>query len=150
MYFVDRSLLEQRLAYIDELQELLSRADSSSTLDRLALERACHMLIESMMDTGNQIIDGFIMRDPGSFEDIVDIMVDETVLTEEEGHAVRRLLPWRKELLQQYHTLDHAALMKAFRAEEAVLRAFPAQVKRYLEQEMGPVSAFIPKKEEDE
>ena len=33
--------------------------------------------MESMMDVGNLMIDGFIMRDPGSYEDIIDILVDE-------------------------------------------------------------------------
>ena len=29
------------------------------------------------------MIDGFIMRDPGSYEDIIDIMEDERVITTE-------------------------------------------------------------------
>lgn len=28
------------------------------------------------------MIDGFIMRDPGSYDDIMDILVDEKVVTE--------------------------------------------------------------------
>ena len=35
-----------------------------------------------MMDVGNLMIDGFIMRDPGSYEDIIDILIDEKVITQ--------------------------------------------------------------------
>ena len=38
-------------------------------------------VIESIIDVGNTMIDGFIMRDPGGYEDIIDIMEDEKVIT---------------------------------------------------------------------
>ncbi|GAA3319942.1 hypothetical protein GCM10020331_028930 [Ectobacillus funiculus] len=39
------------------------------------------------LDVGNAIIDGFIMRDPGSYEDIIDILVDEKGCTAERGRG---------------------------------------------------------------
>ena len=50
-----------------------------------ALERIVHLLVECILDTGNDMIDGFIMRDPGSYDDIMDILVDEKVVPTEEG-----------------------------------------------------------------
>lgn len=35
------------------------------------------------------MIDGFIMRDPGSYDDIMDILVDEKVVTEKEGDELK-------------------------------------------------------------
>ena len=35
------------------------------------------------------MIDGFIMRDPGSYEDIIDILMDERVISAEEGQAMK-------------------------------------------------------------
>ena len=49
---------------------------------QLALERMVQISIDSVLDVGNAMIDGFIMRDPGSYEDIIDILLDEKVITE--------------------------------------------------------------------
>lgn len=59
MYFVDREELTFKLAYINQLSQVLEESEG------YALERIAHMLIESVVDVGNMIIDGFIMRDPG-------------------------------------------------------------------------------------
>lgn len=40
-------------------------AFGTSDKDRLALERTASVLIEAVIDVGNQMIDAFIMRDPG-------------------------------------------------------------------------------------
>ena len=32
------------------------------------------MLIESSVDIGNMIIDAFILRDPGNYKDVIDIL----------------------------------------------------------------------------
>lgn len=42
------------------------------------------------------MIDGFIMRDPGSYDDIMDILVDEKVVTEEEGTHLKQFISYRK------------------------------------------------------
>ena len=56
-----------------------------------ALERIVHLLVECILDTGNDMIDGFIMRDPGSYDDIMDILVDEKVVPEGEGSQLKSL-----------------------------------------------------------
>lgn len=43
-----------------------------------------------MLDVGNAVIDGFIMRDPGSYEDIIDILQDEKVISEEKAMQFKR------------------------------------------------------------
>ncbi|QKS72188.1 DUF86 domain-containing protein [Paenalkalicoccus suaedae] len=149
MYFVDRSLIEARLRYLEELTEHFPQVkEATDKISILALERIGHMIIETMMDVGNQMIDGFIMRDPGSFEDIVHIMIDERVVTKEEGEAIERLLPYRKELLQNYTGYDVEALKKGFEQELSTIQVFPERIRTYLVNELGPVSAFIPQKED--
>jgi uncharacterized protein YutE (UPF0331/DUF86 family) len=88
------------------------------------------------------MIDGFIMRDPGSYDDIMDILVDEKVVTEEEGAQLKQLIAYRKTLVQQYQLADSAELYKLITAHLAVLQAFPKRIRIYLETELGPVSAF--------
>ncbi|PIB45003.1 hypothetical protein AOA59_08845, partial [Pseudomonas sp. 2822-15] len=78
MYFVDRELIEDRLNVLEKQLKLFSAHESwEKELDQLALERIAHMTIEIIIDVGNQMIDGFIMRDPGSYDDVIDILIDE-------------------------------------------------------------------------
>ncbi|HLQ82536.1 MAG TPA: HepT-like ribonuclease domain-containing protein, partial [Pseudogracilibacillus sp.] len=65
MYFVDRSKIEKILVYMDELLNEIKDKPFDSKLEKLGLQRSTQMVIESIMDVGNMMIDGFIMRDPG-------------------------------------------------------------------------------------
>jgi uncharacterized protein YutE (UPF0331/DUF86 family) len=147
VYFVDRELLEKRLTYFEGLVADFKQLPKTPCRETsLMTERLCHMMIEVIMDAGNQMIDGFIMRDPGSYEDIIDILVDEHVLSEKEGQDITSLIPWRKELLQNYTELDVTKLFHAFQHNVESLSHYPDRLKKYLENELGPVSAFLPKK----
>ena len=44
------------------------------------------------------MIDGFIMRDPGSYDDIFDILEDEKVITEEMCGSFKNVIQLRKNL----------------------------------------------------
>lgn len=143
MYFVDRNKIEHTLGFFERQLALFhSQTDWKSEIEGLALERIGHLLIECILDTGNDMIDGFIMRDPGSYDDIMDILVDEKVVTEEEGAQLKQLIAYRKTLVQQYQLADSAELYKLITAYLAVLQAFPKRIRIYLETELGPVSAF--------
>ncbi|MFJ1449323.1 DUF86 domain-containing protein [Bacillus halotolerans] len=143
MYFVDRNKIEHTLGFFERQLALFhSQTDWKSEIEGLALERICHLLIECILDTGNDMIDGFIMRDPGSYDDIMDILVDEKVVTEEEGAELKQLIAYRKTLVQQYQLADSAELYKLITAHLAVLQVFPKRIRSYLETELGPVSAF--------
>ncbi|MCD8511041.1 MAG: DUF86 domain-containing protein [Bacillus sp. (in: Bacteria)] len=146
MYFVDRKLLEERLQYLEEINHVFSQqAEWESSVEKLALERIAHMMIEVMMDVGNQLIDGFIMRDPGSYNDVIDILIDERVLLKEEEKSYKNIIKLRKELLQNYMEIDHLQMAKLLQKELKIIGLFPEKVRRYLESELGPVSAFLPK-----
>ncbi|WP_096190051.1 DUF86 domain-containing protein [Evansella halocellulosilytica] len=148
MYFVDRKLIEERLQYMEQLIETFSKEKSLESKDQqFMLERIAHMTIEVMIDVGNQMIDGFIMRDPGSYDDVVDILLDEKVISKDDANSIKQLIPWRKALLQQYTKVDHNRLYQAFHKESVTLLNFPGKVRIYLENELGPVSAFLPQKD---
>ncbi|EIT87177.1 hypothetical protein A374_02949 [Fictibacillus macauensis ZFHKF-1] len=145
MYFVDRTKIEQTLVHMENLLKAVeSLKECTSTIEQLALERATHIVIESMMDVGNAIIDGFIMRDPGSYEDILDIFWDEKVLTESEAASLKQVVSLRKMLVQQFIDVDHAHLQEVLTKQASALSTFSSSVRRYLEKELGPVSAFLP------
>ena len=144
MYFVDRNKIEEILAYMDELLELLDGHNFSTTVDNLARERIVHILIESTLDVGNMMIDGFIMRDPGSYEDIIDILMDERVISGEEGAHIKEIILLRKMLTQDYIQMNHDELYKTIQKHIAVVEKYPANIHSYLEKELGPASAFVP------
>ncbi|WP_209125760.1 DUF86 domain-containing protein [Alkalihalobacillus sp. BA299] len=147
MYFVDREKIENTLKHIELL---LNRYRGQSLwetdIEMLALERIGHNLIESMIDVGNAMIDGFIMRDPGSYEDIIDILEDEKVIKGEVAEKIRNVIRFRKPLVQAYVTVNHDQLISTLAENVTAIEAFPGAVRDYLESELGPVSAFLPKK----
>ena len=99
-------------------------------------------MIEAVLDVGNAMIDGFIMRDPGSYEDIIDILDDEKVVTPEMSVGLKKIVLFRKMLVQQYTAVDHASLIETFKSELPHLKLFSEKVREYLTNELGPVSAF--------
>jgi uncharacterized protein YutE (UPF0331/DUF86 family) len=144
MYFVDRGKLETTLVFLEKQISLFSsQVDWSTPIEKAALERITHLIIESVLDAGNAIIDGFIMRDPGSYEDIIEILIDEKVVTKKTGTSLKTLVQYRKVLVQLYTEIDHTELLNQFSSLIGDVALFPKNVRDYLENELGPVSAFI-------
>jgi len=143
MYFVDREKLETTLAFLEKQINLFSSQNQWETpIEKAALERITHLMIESVLDVGNAMIDGFIMRDPGSYEDIIEILIDEKVVTPESGKSLKILVQKRKELVQLYTEINHSDLYLQVSNHMQVLAIFPKNVRDYLQNELGPVSAF--------
>lgn len=143
MYFVDREKIGETLHFLErQLSLLADKKDWATDYEKAALERIAHTIIEAILDVGNAMIDGFIMRDPGSYEDIVDILTDEKVITEKMSESFKKIIAFRKMLVQQYTDIHHDALQKEFTAQLPELKLFPPKVRKYLDNELGPVSAF--------
>ncbi len=142
MYFVDQSKMEELLLYMEKLLHELSSRPYTGMVEKLALERTGHMLIESLLDTGNMMIDGFIMRDPGSYEDIIDILVDEKVLPADEEQSYKQVVQLRKTLVQDYMTVDHDRIAAVLLENKPVLEQFGTHVRNYLKNELGVANAF--------
>lgn len=146
MYFVNREKIEQTLVYMEKVESQLSVIhDLNDLTEKLALERIAYVLIESFIDVGNNMIDGFIMRDPGGYEDIIDILEDEKVVICEDALALKALIGVRKQLVQNYTDVNHQQLLDLFITYKQAVTNFPAAIRRYLVEELGPVSAFLPK-----
>lgn len=149
MYFVDRRNIEELLSHMEWCMETFAgHQEWSQPVDRFALERLAHVLIETILDVGNQMIDGFIMRDPGGYADIIDILCDEKVLAQEDGSTLKDLIEQRKPLVRSYTAIDHNKLRDLLTASLPALQRFPESIRRYLDEELGPVSAFLPEDEQ--
>jgi uncharacterized protein YutE (UPF0331/DUF86 family) len=147
MYFVDRGKLEERLLLMERLTAFLedyTMVPSENEQQRLAFERAIHVVIEAVLDVGNEMIDGFIMRDPGSYEDIIEILRDESVVSEKEAEMLTKWVLLRKLLVNQYHQDHTEEVWKVYQSSKPAILQFPIQVRTYLQEQLGPISAFIP------
>lgn len=143
MYFVDRDKIEETLLFMEKNIAIWKNQEKLETdIERLALERIIQVVIEGMLDVGNAMIDGFIMRDPGSYEDIIDILEDEKVILEQEALSLKEIIQFRKELVQNYINVNHNKLTEIITKNEIALQSFPENIRKYLTEELGPVSAF--------
>lgn len=143
MYFVNRSEIEATITHIDEQLAIVEAATSFSTeLEKLGLERIVHIVIESMLDVGNMMIDGFIMRDPGSYHDIIDILVDEKVIPSEEEDRYKAVIDLRQMLVQDYLNIDHEHVEQILFSNKDVLKQFSTRIRTYLTNELGVANAF--------
>ncbi|GIO25130.1 DUF86 domain-containing protein [Oceanobacillus sp. J11TS1] len=142
MYFVDQQKIGQTLTFMNQILETFSSHSYKSPLEQLALERMVHTFIEGVLDVGNMMIDGFIMRDPGSYEDIIDILVDEKVIPANEEAVYKALINWRKPLVHEYQSIDHTSLEQFFRENLSILTHFSERINTYLQEELGVANAF--------
>ncbi len=146
VYFVDRNKITKNLQYLDGLLAILESEDNwlENDIKKLAIERIGHNVMESMMDVGNLMIDGFIMRDPGSYEDIIDILIDEKVVSSEMETPLKAVVGLRKMLVREFIEVDIQEVVNVLTASLPTLKQFSPAVNSYLTNELGPVSAFLP------
>lgn len=140
MYYVNREQIDQRLQVIPVLIRVLGKASEGHAADpevsRFAAERALHLAVEVVTDVGSCLIDGFIMRDASSYEDIVEIIHDERVIDDELHAVLLRLVRLRKPLVQDYFGAQ-IDLQAAFRDLPAALTRFAERVELFIEHELA-------------
>lgn len=149
MYFVDRTKITATCKHLDEILAIFEGNDDWATnpVSQLALQRIAHNAMEAMMDVGNVMIDGFVMRDPGSYDDIIDILLDEKVIPADMEAPLKEVVDLRKMLVREFIAVDNEKVYTVLTNNLAQLKRFSALVQDYLVNELGPVSAFLPEKE---
>ena len=150
MYFVDRNHIEHALTHLEELLALYNEENewTSNLIYSLAVTRLSHVVIESIIDIGNSMIDGFIMRDPGSYDDIIDIMADEKVISVEMSNPLKEVIGLRKMIVRDFTSVNADTIVEVLNRSMDSLLVFPENVRHYLQHELGPVSAFLPAEED--
>lgn len=132
---------------MNELLEEVINNNFQTGIEKMGLERITHVLIESALDVGNMMIDGFIMRDPGSYEDIIDILIDEKVIPERQEEIYKQFIGLRKSLVTDYMMIDHKQLEIELKEYAPTLKEFSNYIQAYLKNELGVANAFIPENE---
>ncbi|MBE5664222.1 DUF86 domain-containing protein [Staphylococcus sp. SS60] len=138
MYFVDKDKLTQKLTYLQKLTDDYQENKNN----QYAFERIAQMLIESSVDIGNMIIDAFILRDPGNYKDVIDILELENVITKETQQAINKTVDIRKQFTYDYTTLNIATIVPMFDEALPYYKQFISEVTTFLQQENVPVTAF--------
>ncbi|MFD0713914.1 DUF86 domain-containing protein [Paenibacillus sp. GCM10027626] len=139
MYYVNREQISVRLAVIPQLAEAMDKLVSSwdgGLLQGLAQERALHLAVETVTDVGSYLIDGFIMRDASSYEDIIEIIAGEQVFPEALKPDLMELVRLRRPLVQDYYEWQRSELHPLTVKLPACLIAFKEAVLSYLQKEL--------------
>jgi len=147
MYFVNRQKIEETVVCYETALRQSKEVTGDPVTTALAMERIGFLVIESVIDIGNSMIDGFIMRDPGSYEDIILILEDEKVIDGPLATSLKKLVALRTLIVRSFTQSSMAEIRAVLETEEAELRRFPKAIRRYIETELGPVSAFLPNEE---
>ncbi|NGQ96951.1 DUF86 domain-containing protein [Brevibacillus sp. SYP-B805] len=143
MYDVNTGRIEEVLAHMDRMLQVLravsARSDGEIAADAIAvaaMERALHLCIEGIADVGNALIDGFIMRDPGSYADIVEILRDEKVIDDRQAERLGAVVAFRKSLVNEYTSVPVADMIRLVRESVEWLETFAPAVRTYIQQEL--------------
>ncbi|CAM4061029.1 DUF86 domain-containing protein [Paenibacillus alkaliterrae] len=133
---------EQIAVRLDTIPDIATTMQSlaanwqGTMLEGLAQERALHLAIETVTDVGSFLIDGFIMRDASSYEDIIEITGEEGVFPSDMLETLTELVKLRKPLVQDYFKWQRSDLHPLTVTLAAVMPAFKLAVEQYLEREL--------------
>ncbi|WP_035299548.1 type VII toxin-antitoxin system HepT family RNase toxin [Brevibacillus thermoruber] len=143
MYDVNTKKIDEVLTHLSRMLDLLDKLAARGAEDVLAddvaeaaMERALHLSIEAVIDVGNALIDGFIMRDPGSYSDIVEILRDERVISDEQARVLTDVVEFRRHLVNQYTRVPAAEMVALVKNSLPTLRQFEPAVRTYLQNEL--------------
>jgi uncharacterized protein YutE (UPF0331/DUF86 family) len=143
MYDVNTKKIDEVLTHMSRMLDLLDKLAARGAEDVLAddvaeaaMERALHLSIEAVIDVGNALIDGFIMRDPGSYSDIVEILRDERVISDEQARVLTDVVEFRRHLVNQYTRVPAAEMVALVQKSLPTLRQFEPAVRTYLKNEL--------------
>ncbi|MEC0239146.1 DUF86 domain-containing protein [Paenibacillus dokdonensis] len=139
MYYVNQEQIQHRLDAIPQIVQGLTEAAESwdgSVMLGMVQERALHLAIEVVTDVGSYLIDGFIMRDASSYEDIMEINHEEKVFDGEIYSVLLELVSLRKPLAQEYYLWNRSELHRLTPVLPDILNKFAVQVREYIQQEL--------------
>lgn len=143
MYDVNTKKIDEVLTHLSRMLDLLDKLAARGAENVLAddvaeaaMERALHLSIEAVIDVGNALIDGFIMRDPGSYSDIVEILRDERVISDEQARVLTDVVEFRRHLVNQYTRVPAAEMVALVQDSLPTLRQFEPAVRTYLQNEL--------------
>lgn len=121
--------------HITSRDYITSGHDDQLLLISLAEERLLHLAIEAVTDIGSFIIDGLMLREASSYEDILVVLQGEDVFSAETAEILISLVKERRSLVQEYFLLDRTAKSPLLAGLSEALVAFSKGVETFLDKE---------------
>jgi uncharacterized protein YutE (UPF0331/DUF86 family) len=137
LYKVDVVRIERQLSYLETCVGVIMcvRWQQAGWVERFAVERALHVAVECVIEIGSVLIDGFMMRDPGGYLDIIDILEEEKVIPATVAIPLKAQVRLRERLVRDYDRVTKEEL-EPWTRETDWYGAFIQHVRRYLQREL--------------
>lgn len=143
MYFVDVGEIEKRLTYMDQLiAQFKNEPKDQTTTYRLASERYVDVVVEVILDVGHQVIDGFLMRDAGSYEDIITILLEEDVISERNAVVYKDFIRLRKKVRKSYTSIERAEIEQMIHDNQDAITSYTNDIRNYIKNHDGVAHIF--------
>lgn len=135
IYDVNEQRIQEQLRHLLQCCWVLEHIEEEmkGRVAQFALERAIHLAAECVVDVGTTLIDDFMMRDPGGYADVIEILWDQEVITQEIAEALIELVQIRNRLVREYHQVELDEL-RPYQGYPQYLMRFKEQVLVFIHQ----------------
>ncbi len=137
---IDEEVITGRIAKIREYGRLLANLLQTprdkfvqEPVYYLQAERLLEVMIQAMIDIGNHVIAGLLLKKPEDYRQIFDILAQNHIISEELLPKVRALVGLRNLLVHEYFEVDHSRLYDEARAGLADFEEFCKAIVHFLQ-----------------
>lgn len=143
MYEVNLKRIHSQADYLITCLQVLREVGLPSTnIEQFAIMRSLHIGVECIIDIGNTIIDGFIMRDPGGYSDIIDILEDEQVIPTILANKLKDFVKLREQLVRYYDQVE-ALELEEYINEKKAFKDFLDCVESFINREKARGNVYV-------
>jgi uncharacterized protein YutE (UPF0331/DUF86 family) len=143
VYEINLTRIHSQANYLSTCLQVLQDVDIPSTnIEYFAVMRSFHIGVECIIDIGNTIIDGFIMRDPGGYSDIIDILEDEQVIPFILANKLKDFVKLREQLVRYYDQVEKSKL-EVYIDETAAFQQFLDCVEAFINKEKANGNVYV-------
>lgn len=142
---IDEEIIASRMAkirqYAKRLSELLETPKDEFIREPtyyLQAERLLEVMIQAMIDIGNHLIAGLLLKKPEDYHQVFDILAQNRILPTEFLHKAHELVGLRNLLTHEYLEIDHARLYEEAKAGLGDFEGFCEAIVRFLRRRKGP------------
>lgn len=132
---VDADIIAQRLerlkTYLGELRSIQKSGKKKACKNSItfaAMERYIQLAVESVLNVGNHIIAGLNLRKPATYDQIIQILADEKIISKKTLAAAKPIPSLRNLLVHDYSDVNRE---KLFDTAREVIPAFEELAKSY-------------------
>lgn len=137
---IDEEIITARIAKIREYGRLLTdilRIPKDTFVQEpayyLQAERLLEVMIQAVLDIGNHVIAGLLLKKPEDYRQVFDILAQNQIISEELLPRLRALVGLRNLLVHEYFEVDHGRLYDEARIGLADFEKFCKAIVHFLQ-----------------